>query len=366
MDIDKRIIMKHNLYEKHQKECLDILRKHKPKASITVKEYTAPLHDYILSIATEEDLKFYTDKPRGNVISCKYISNKLDMETDCKLVVLEDVYERKEDIKLHIIKTTSSDDIESFIKGMTKKLSSLGIGTEVIEFKDLTDLLDYTEENKEGITPFIVLKPLSEIFTNNIESLKIMLGSLDNAKYRDIDCFLGMDTSTKLDNCKVGYVPSTLASVVEIFKEFNITNKNYTHVYVIGQSKHLGKPIADTLEYNSYATYTADSRTSKHVKEAIFYSSDVAISVTGSKDISKLFNIEHVSTNYDLAKRVIIDVGIVKENGKIRGDVPNDIKAQYMLYNKVPNGVGLIDTSIVALRTIESYYTQLKLKGEIR
>ena len=366
MDIDKRIIMKHNLYEKYQEECLNILRRHKPKACVVVDKYTAPLHDYILKIATEEDLKFYTDKPRGNVISCKYISNKLDMETDCKLMVLEDIYEYKEEIKLHIIKTTTTDDIESFIKGMTKKLSSLGIGAEIIELNDLTDLLDYTEDQRHTMTPFIVLKPLSKIFTDNVESLKVMLGSLDNANYRDVDCFLDMDTSTKLNNCKLGYVPSTLASVIEIFKEFNITTKNYTHVYVLGQSPHLGKPIADVLEYNNYATYTANSRTSKHVKEAIFYSSDVTISVTGSPDICKLFNKQHVSTNYDLAKRVVIDVGIVKENGKIRGDVPNDIKSQYMLYNKVPNGVGLIDTSIVALRTIESYYTQLKLKGELR
>ena len=61
---------------------------------------------------------------------------------------------------------------------------------------------------------------------------------------------------------------------------------------------------------------------------------------------------------------MIIDVGIVNDNGKIRGDIQNDIKAQYTIYNKVPGGVGLIDTSTVALRIVDAYNRQSK--GDIK
>lgn len=361
--IDRYLMKVHNLFENYQDECLAILKKYKPKSE--VKKYTASVHNYIMSIAEPEDLKFYKDKPRGNVISCKYIASKIDDITECKVMVLRDIFKYQNTPKLHLIKTDNKDDTKSFIKGIEKKLTSLDIEIEIIELNTLNDLIDYKERYKDSLNPFIVLKPLGKLFEENIDIFKATLSELDNTRYRDIDCFLDMNTSTFMADCMLGYVPTTVAAVIEIFKEFQFIMKKYPHVFILGQSKHLGKPMADVIEYNKFSTFVADSRTSTHIKEALLFTSDIIISVTGSKDICKMFNKYPVSTNESLANRTIIDVGIVNDNGKLRGDIPNDIKAQYTLYNKVPGRVGLIDTSIVALRTVESYYTQLTLRGEL-
>ena len=55
--IDKYFMRVHNLFENYQDECLAILKKYKPKSE--VKKYTASVHNYIMSIAEPEDLKFY-------------------------------------------------------------------------------------------------------------------------------------------------------------------------------------------------------------------------------------------------------------------------------------------------------------------
>ena len=64
--IDKYLMRVHNLFENYQDECLTILKKYKPKSE--VKKYTASVHNYIMSIAEPEDLKFYKDsKIKKNV-----------------------------------------------------------------------------------------------------------------------------------------------------------------------------------------------------------------------------------------------------------------------------------------------------------
>ena len=264
-----------------------------------------------------------------------------------------------------MLKTNDREDIKSYIKGITAKLSSLGVDVKTIELKSLNDILDYKNKYKSTNNPFIIIRPI-ELFNCSTTMIKNELSELDNAKYRDIDCFLSMNTSTEMHNCRLGNVPTAVASVIEIFKEFQFITKSYPRVFVIGQSKHLGKPMADVIEYNGFSTFVADSKTSQHIKEALLFTSDIIVTVTGSKDICKMFNKYPVSTNDNLANRTIIDVGVVNDNGKLRGDIPNDVKAQYTLYNKVPGGVGLIDTSIIALRTVESYYTQLTLRGELK
>ena len=370
MKVDKAIIMKHNLYEKYQNECLEILKKYKPRANIT--EYNSTIHDYILKVATEEDLKFYKDKPRGNLISCKYIASKIDNETEVNVTVLEDLFDLTDnprEIELHLLKTDDKGDTNSFIKGIEKKLNKLGIKIKVIDIKTIEDVCRYTKEYKDDVNPFVVLKPLNKELLENEQKLMVLLRQLENYKLRDIDGYLANYMDVNFSSIRYQHTSATVAAVVEIFKEFNLKNDakmfDYTNVLVIGQSKHLGKPLANIIEANKFPVYTVDNRTSNHIKQAVLFSSDVVISVTGSKDVCTLFNPKYISTMDTLSDRIIIDIGIINDNGKIRGDIPNDIKAQYFLSNTVPNGIGLIDTSIIALRTVKSYFTQLRLKGEI-
>lgn len=355
MNLNKEIVRKHNLFEKYKDKCIDLL----PKYNLELEsgEYTASLHDKLLSLVDVKDLSFYKAKPRGNLISCKYISSKIDEMVKTKLQILKDKYDIK-DSALHIIRTEFSDDSVSFISSIQKKLTKLGIGYDIIDIKNFEDLSIYIDSNIYSKNPFIVVKPLSEIFSNNLDDIINEFRVLNNYIERDIDCFTEINSSIRLEDALTFNVPTAVASVVEILKEFNISTKDYMHVCVLGQSKHLGRPMANIIEYNKFPTYTANSRTSKHIKEALFFSSDIVISMTGSRDICKMFNKYSVSTSDTLYKHMIIDVGIVKENDKIRGDIPDDIKAQYSIYNKVPGGVGLIDTSILALRVVKSYYTQ--------
>jgi tetrahydrofolate dehydrogenase/cyclohydrolase, NAD(P)-binding domain protein len=368
--LDKSIIMKHNLYEKHQNECLQILKKYKPRANVT--EYNSTIHDYILKVATEEDLKFYKDRPRGNLISCRYIASKIDNETEVNMTILQDLFDLADsyrDIELHLLKTDDKNDTISFIKGIEKKLNKLGIKIKVIDIKRVEDVCKYTKEYKDEVNPFVVLKPLNKELLDNEDKIKVLLRHLENYKLRDIDGYLSNYLDISFSNIRYQHSSATIAAVVEIFNELKLESKpksfDYTNVLVIGQSNHLGKPLANLLESQKYPVYTVDSRTSKYIKQAVLFSSDVVISVTGNKEVCSLFNPSFISTNEALSDRIIIDIGIINDNGKIRGDIQNAIKAQYFLSNTVPNGIGLIDTSIIALRTVKSYFTQLRLKGEI-
>ena len=135
-------------------------------------------------------------------------------------------------------------------------------------------------------------------------------------------------TNTSYDSPK----PCTPKGVMELLKEYKIQIQG-KHAVVIGRSNIAGRPLANML-INAHATVSQiHSKTKSDVKKNLLKKADIIVTATGYKDI---FYPTDVKKGV-----VIVDIGIFKENNKIRGDIKYQTfnhKASYI--TPVPGGVG--------------------------
>jgi methylenetetrahydrofolate dehydrogenase (NADP+) / methenyltetrahydrofolate cyclohydrolase len=125
-------------------------------------------------------------------------------------------------------------------------------------------------------------------------------------------------------------VPATPKGVIRLLEEYSIpvTGKD---VIIINRSSIVGKPLAALL-LNRNATVTLCHSFSQDLDSKIS-KADIIISGTGKPSFIRKDNIKEGA--------VIIDVGIIKTDGKVRGDVDFvDVCEKASYITPVPGGVG--------------------------
>jgi methylenetetrahydrofolate dehydrogenase (NADP+)/methenyltetrahydrofolate cyclohydrolase len=150
------------------------------------------------------------------------------------------------------------------------------------------------------------------------------------------------------------FIPCTPLGVMELLKYYNIEPKG-KDVVIVNRSILVGKPIALLLLDKDATVMICHSHT-KNINEKV-KNADIVVTAVGNR---KLFTLREKSIK-DGA--VVIDIGITRENDKIKGDVDfENVSKKASWITPVPGGVGpmtiamlLKNTVIAASSSIENH-----------
>lgn len=136
----------------------------------------------------------------------------------------------------------------------------------------------------------------------------------------------------------------TPQGIIELLSRYHIEISGKRAV-VVGRSKIVGRPIAMLL-LNRDATVTVCHSRTENLKEEC-RNADILIAAIGKAGF----------ITADMIKKdaVVIDVGINRENGKIRGDVDFEGAMEKAAYiTPVPGGVGPMTIAMLLKNTVEA------------
>jgi methylenetetrahydrofolate dehydrogenase (NADP+)/methenyltetrahydrofolate cyclohydrolase len=220
------------------------------------------------------------------------------------------------------------DDPASRVYVNLKKKDSEKIGIDYEEFyyddiseEDLLLLIDKLNKRTD-IHGILVQLPLPK----HIDSNKV-LERIDPIK--DVDGFTPINVGRILLNIS-DIFPCTPKGVVKILDEYNIPIEG-ADITIINRSNIIGKPLA-AMMINRGGTVTVVHSKTKNLKEKTRHADIVVVGV-GKTDF----------LTADMVKEgaVVVDVGITRDVGGIKGDVKYDEVSKKTSYiTPVPGGVG--------------------------
>ncbi len=189
-------------------------------------------------------------------------------------------------------------------------------------------------QKKEKLSGLIIQLPLpNKLYTSEV------INAVDPKI--DVDCLTDANIGKLV--MKTSYIfPPTPYAVITILKElnFDISGKNIT---IVGMGALVGKPLAIILSNEGASVTTCNSRT-RDIKEKCLMA-DVIVTGVGKKD---LLRGEMIKTG-----AIVIDTGIVFENGKMFGDANKDeVLSKASFFTPTPGGVGPITVALLLQNTV--------------
>ena len=149
---------------------------------------------------------------------------------------------------------------------------------------------------------------------------------------KDIDGFTDLNIGKIVNGDIYCFIPPTVNAVLNILQHYYIKTEG-KRILILGRSNIVGRPLSIILsngEYNGIVTLL-HSKFEGDIKEYV-NNSDIIISATGNPNI--------FPPDTDFTGKVVIDVGTNKVDGKLVGDIPEDLKEKSDKYTPVPGGVG--------------------------
>ncbi|UNT95385.1 bifunctional methylenetetrahydrofolate dehydrogenase/methenyltetrahydrofolate cyclohydrolase FolD [Allobaculum mucilyticum] len=143
-----------------------------------------------------------------------------------------------------------------------------------------------------------------------------------------------------------GFVPCTPRGVMEILKEAGYDDLSGKKAVVMGRSNLVGKPVAQLLQKKNATVTVVHSRTANAPE--VCSQADILIAAIGRP--------EFVTAEYVKDGAVVIDVGINRVDGKLKGDVKFDeVEPKASVITPVPKGVGPMTVCMLLDNTIEAW-----------
>lgn len=236
---------------------------------------------------------------------------------------------------------------EIYVASKEKACNEYGLLSKIIRLKnDISqDLLEAEIErlnkNKE-VTGILLQLPLPKHLNSQSALSKI-------APEKDVDCLTALNLG-KLFAGQSKFAPCTATGVIKLLERYNISIEGKRAV-VVGRSLLVGKSVATLLEQKN-ATVTLCHSKTQNLKEVTKQADILIVAVGKSKFITKEFVKDGA---------VVVDVGINREDGKIRGDVDfEDVKDKCSYITPVPGGVGpltiacLLDNTVILAEQAEN------------
>lgn len=173
---------------------------------------------------------------------------------------------------------------------------------------------------------------------------------------KDVDGFT-LANAGKLLTGEDCTLPCTPAGVIELLRYTGVSLASKNAV-VIGRSNIVGKPMALLLQRENMNVTMLHSKTSQEDMEFYCRHADVIVVATGHENT---LTDRHF---YGGKNPIIIDVGINRgEDGKLHGDVPEEVKTKWSsYYSPVPMGVGPMTVAMLMKNVLLAYKRNLKLK----
>jgi methylenetetrahydrofolate dehydrogenase (NADP+) / methenyltetrahydrofolate cyclohydrolase len=293
----------------------------------------------------------------------RYIQGK-DIANKILQQISEKIQTEKLTPKLAIIKVGSDEATDIYVKNKVGDAAKVGIQTEVfgfdqIEVDHLAKLILELNKRKD-INGYIIQLPLKIR-----GDIKEILTQIDPIK--DVDGLNPLSLGGLWqDRNDIGYVPATVLGVWEAIKyvaleentgvEDGRVMNSYLkgkNVVIINDSLIVGRPLAALL-LNFGSTISICHKFTKDIGK---YTSnaDILISATGRVGI---INAEMIKN-----KSVLIDVGIKRVGGEIRGDIDEtSVKKKASWLTPVPNGIGPLTRAMLLQNVADAYIRQNSTK----
>lgn len=208
---------------------------------------------------------------------------------------------------------------------------------------ELLELIDTLNKNPK-ISGILCQLPLPKQISEDA-----VIAAIDPKK--DVDAFNTSNVG-KIMTGDYDFLPCTPAGVMELLEEYNI-NVEGKQCVVVGRSNIVGKPMSMLLLHKNGTVTICHSKTNNLTE--ICKSADILVAAVGKANF----------ITADMVKEgaVVIDVGMNRnEEGKVCGDVSNDVmeKASYM--TPVPGGVGPMTITMLMKNTIKAAKLQNNIK----
>ena len=281
-----------------------------------------------------------------NIIDGRMIAKMIESDLKNKFRELIEKYNITPTLYVIIVGNNKSSEIYVKIKESACKRVGIDLKThrftEKTKEPELLKLIGDLNENKD-IHGILIQLPLPKhIVNSNIIMNKIM-------PEKDVDGFTPINMGKILTNKNIKkdeLIPATPKGVISLLDSCGVDLEG-KHAVVIGRSNTVGRPLSILLEKRNATVTLCHSKTKdieKFTKQA-----DILISATGCPGLIKKGMVKDGA--------VIIDVGISKIDGKIKGDVDFDkVKEKARLITPVPGGVGpmtvvsLLDNMLIAVK----------------
>jgi methylenetetrahydrofolate dehydrogenase (NADP+) / methenyltetrahydrofolate cyclohydrolase len=187
----------------------------------------------------------------------------------------------------------------------------------------------------ERVTGILVQLPLPE----QIDEGKV-IRSIDPIK--DVDGFHPVSAGYLLQGSPT-FVAATPAGIMELLREYDVALKGAQAV-VIGRSNIVGKPMA-LLLLAEHATVTICHSRTRDLA-GVVRQADVVVAAVGRP--------ETVTADMVKEHATVVDVGINRVEGKIVGDVAEDVRGRAGLLTPVPGGVGPMTIASLLRNTVRA------------
>lgn len=273
----------------------------------------------------------------ANIIDGKKIAQQIKDELKIKIDKLENKP------GLAVVQVGNDPASQVYVRNKEKACQKAGIYSKVIKLKEdisqqyLIDLIRQLNSD-DKINGILVQLPLPE----HIDSNKI-INTIDVKK--DVDGFSPISMGNVLIG-RPGFISCTPRGIIRLIKSTGqkIEGKN---AVVVGRSNIVGKPTATLLMRENATVTVCHSRTVDLVQHTS--KADILVAATGKPGMIK----------GDMIKEgaIVIDVGISRVNGKLKGDVDFDsAKERAGWITPVPGGVGPMTIAMLLQNTLEAAY----------
>lgn len=244
---------------------------------------------------------------------------------------------------LSVILVGDNPASQSYVKSKGNACHAVGMENRTIVLdknisqKELEDVIRKENEdpNVDGI---LVQLPLPDGFD---EQAALDVISPD----KDVDGLHPVNAGALLLG-REGFVPCTPKGVMAILEEAGLDDLSGKTAVVCGRSNLVGKPLAQLLMKKNATVTTVHSKTPDMKK--ICSQADILVAAIG---VPELIDHEYVKPG-----AVVIDVGINRVDGKLKGDVNfDDVKDIASVITPVPKGVGPMTVCMLLDNTLQAY-----------
>lgn len=282
----------------------------------------------------------------SNILDGKATADKICEKLKERLDAIRHSEQLLEDPTLIIV--TSGDDAASqvYVRNKVKRCEELGIRADVRHFDIVTPQI--VDDIAMEMRPVIFQMPIHGPAT--IETLQ---------QYDWIDCdmdgFVDLVNVAQLATGKQPtYYPCTPEGIIRLLSEYGITLGGKS-VCVIGRSNIVGRPLSWMMEQAGATVTLCHSCTPERTLYQTVAAADIVVAATGVRNILTIDKfLQYASWN--ATGKVFIDVGMNRdENGKLCGDISQQILNTAAAYTPVPGGVGPMTVAMLMEHVVQFY-----------
>jgi len=247
----------------------------------------------------------------------------------------------KLDARIRLAIVLVGEDPSSFAYVNQKKKIGKKIGVDVKIYKYSNDIS--TRKLREKINKLNKLARVKGIIVqlplpNHINTESI----LDTVKpKKDVDV-LGRESMGRLIKNKSKILPPTVAGIVKLLEEYKIEYKN-KNIAILGYGRLVGKPAS--IVFGNAGASVAVIRSSTKNIDKILKNADIIISGVGKENL--------ITARMVKKGAVVLDAGISFKDGKLVGDVADDVQKIASYITPSVGGVGPMTVAMLFYNLVQ-------------